>query len=112
MHPIVAFTALERACPSYVDPGDWRQAIADGRRFLIEWAEQVSLFGWTAEELFGLHEPPERPFREYRRLRRHDCTGLVWILHGRPVTALTANAATIATHSGGRLTFYRHPSAT
>jgi hypothetical protein len=32
---------------------------------------------------------------------------LIWLLHGRPVTALIADAAVIATSDSGRLTFYR-----
>jgi hypothetical protein len=31
----------------------------------------------------------------YRRLSRHDQTGLIWLLQGRPVVALTEAAAAI-----------------
>jgi len=47
--------------PTYVDPADWRQAVADGRCFLAAWGEQAEALGWTARELFGLHTPTERP---------------------------------------------------
>lgn len=53
----------------------------------------------------GLAEPPERPSPFYRRLSRHDATGLVRLLRGRQVVALTADAAVIATPNGGRLSF-------
>jgi hypothetical protein len=59
--------------------------------------------------LFGLHDPPEQPGPTYRRLSRYDATGLIWLLHGRPVVALTANRAVIGRVDGP--TFYRRPQA-
>jgi hypothetical protein len=60
--------------------------------------------GWTELDLFGLHEPPEKP--SYRRLSRYDQTGLIWLLQGRPVVALTEAAAAIRS-STGAITIYR-----
>ena len=57
-------------------------------------------FGWTARELFGLHPVRERPAATYRRLSRYDETGLVWLLRGRPVVALTATTAAIQGATG------------
>jgi hypothetical protein len=44
-----AFEILERRCPDHVDADRWRQAVEDGRRFLIEWGEQADALGgqWT-----------------------------------------------------------------
>jgi hypothetical protein len=39
-------------------------------------------------------------------LSRYDVSGLIWLLHGRPVVALTADRAVIGT-AGGEITFYR-----
>jgi hypothetical protein len=39
-------------------------------------------------------------------LSRYDVTGLIWLLHGRPVVALTADRAVIGTGGSG-VTFYR-----
>jgi hypothetical protein len=39
-------------------------------------------------------------------LSRYDVTGLIRLLHGRPVVALTADRAVIGT-AGGGVTFYR-----
>jgi hypothetical protein len=39
-------------------------------------------------------------------LSRYDVIGLIWLLHGRPVVALTADRAVIG-NSGGGVTFYR-----
>jgi hypothetical protein len=102
-----ALAALEERCPDHVDAGRWQQSVEDGHRFLARWGDLAEALGWTLPDLLGLHEPPERPSPLYRRLSRLDTTGLIWLLHGRPVTALTADAAVIATSDSGRLTFYR-----
>jgi hypothetical protein len=102
-----AFDALERRCPDYVDPERWQQAVADGRRFLIQWGDKATGLGWTARELFGLHAVPASPALNYSRLSRYDETGLIWLLHGRPVVALTDATATIQGASG-RLVYRKH----
>jgi hypothetical protein len=110
-HLAVTFSAIERRCPDFVSFTDWQQAVADGRKFLIQWGEQAEALGWTAQDLFGLHDPYESPeplAANYRRLSRYDATGLIWFLHGRPIVALDADSAVIGT-AGGQLTFHRHP---
>jgi hypothetical protein len=67
----------------------------NGRRFAAHCGAKAQAFGWTARELFGLHTPPERPAANYRRLSRYDETGLVWLLRGRSVIALTERTAAI-----------------
>jgi hypothetical protein len=69
------------------------------------WCQQAEALGWTERELFGLHPVPERPAANYSRLSRLDGVGLIWLLHGRPVIALTQTAATILASSGARLTY-------
>jgi hypothetical protein len=86
---------LERRCPLHIDDADWQQAVEDGHKFLASWGPQAEALGWTARELFGLHAPPERPAANYSRLSRYDETGLIWLLRGRPVVALTATTAAI-----------------
>jgi hypothetical protein len=56
--------------------------------------------------LFGLHTPPANPHPSYRRLSRYDETGLIWLLKGREVIALTAATAAIRWPSGS-VTVYR-----
>ena len=87
-------------------------AVEDGRKFLASWGQQAEVLGWTERELFGLHAVPERPSATYRRLSRYDETGLIWLLHGRPVVALTASEAVIRGHSGATVTYrkYNKPS--
>jgi hypothetical protein len=102
------FAALRANCPAYVDEADWQQAVADADAFLATWAVQAVAFDWSVSDLFGLHPVPEQPGPTYRRLSRRDCTGLIWFLHGRPVVAMTAAAATfIKTASGGTVTYYK-----
>ena len=96
-----ALAALIQHCPAYIEPLRWQQAVEDGRRFVAQWGEQAAVLGWTEGDLFGPHEPPAEPPPSYRRLSRRDCIGLVWLLQGAPVVALTAASATIKSPSGG-----------
>jgi hypothetical protein len=102
----VTMAALERRCPDHIDTADWQQAIEDGRRFLGRWGEQAASIGWTARDLFGLYRIPKKPAPNYGRLSRHDETGLVWLLRGRPVLALSDATAAIE-HPTGAITIYR-----
>jgi hypothetical protein len=103
----VALEALEQRCPDHIEADRWHQAVQDGRRFLGAWDDQAEVLGWTADDLFGLAEPPERPSPFYRRLSRQDATGLVWLLRGRQVVAVTTGDAVIAISNDGRLSFYK-----
>jgi hypothetical protein len=105
-----ALAALEYRQPELISLEDWQHAVDDGRRLIIQWGEQAEALGWTADDLFGLHDPPERPASNYRRLSRYDATGLIWLLHGRPIVALNAERAVIGT-ANGQLTFNRHPKS-
>jgi len=100
------FTALVLRCPDHVEPDRWQQAVEDSRRFLAQWGEQAVALGWTARDLFGLHQVPDSPHPSYRRLSRYDCTGLCWLLRGREVVALTESTAAIR-HPSGSITTYR-----
>ena len=64
--------------------------------------------GLPARPLFGWPDVPDRPGPKYQRLSRYDQTGLVWLLRGRPVIALTQTAATILAPSGASLMYRRH----
>ena len=105
---VSALAALRAECPAYVDAADWQQAIEDGHRFVTQWGKQAQALGWAPADLFGLHTPPEKPAPNYRRLSRYDQTGLIWLLRGRPVIALTKTAATILAPSGASLMYHRH----
>jgi hypothetical protein len=106
------FRELERRCPALVDEVRWRQAIADAQSFLGMWGEQAAALGWSEHELFGLHPVPERPAASYHRLSRYDATGLLWLLEGRSVVALTAETAAIQAQGGAALTYRKHRKPT
>ena len=100
------YAALAARSPEHVPADRWQQAVQDGRRFLAKWGEQAAALGWTPRDLFGLHKPPDQPHPSYCRLSRYDETGLIWLLGGRPVVALTAATAAIENPTGA-ITVYR-----
>jgi hypothetical protein len=102
-----AMTALEARCPDLVPVDRWQFAVDDGRRFLARWGEQAEALGWTARDLFGLHKPPEKPHPSYSRLSRYDETGLVWLLQGCEVVALTDATGAIQSSTGAITTYRR-----
>jgi hypothetical protein len=101
------FAALQMKPPALVDVARWRQCVEDGKRFLAKWGEQAEALGWDSRDLFGLHTPLDKPHPSYRRLSRYDCTGLIWLLEGRPVVALTADTAAIENATGNINTYRR-----
>jgi hypothetical protein len=100
------YSALESGCPDLVPVDRWQVAVEDGRRFLARWGEQADALGWTPRDLFGLDTPPAKPHPSYSRLSRYDATGLIWLLRGRPVIALTEATAAIQNPTGA-VTVYR-----
>jgi hypothetical protein len=106
-----ALAELRGKCPTHVPEDRWRQAITDATAFATEWGGEARTFGWTEAELFGLHPVPEQPAPNYDRLARLDDMGLIWLLRGRPVVALTATEAAYRCPSGAILTYRRERRA-
>ena len=79
----------------------WKVLQDDALAFLQQWAAQAHRLGWAGLDLFGVH--PTAP------VARLDGMGLVVLLQGRPVVALTEDSATIKAASGRTLTYRRHP---
>jgi hypothetical protein len=100
------FGILQLKPPALVEVARWRQCVEDGKRFLAKWGEAAQALNWSSADLFGLHEIPAKPHPSYRRLSRYDCTGLIWLLEGRPVVALTADTA-VTENPTGNITTYR-----
>ena len=98
--------ALRSRCPELVEALRWQQAIQDAEAFLAKWGQQAQVFGWTSRDLFGLAPVADRPTANYRRLGRYDLTGLIWLLRGDPVVALTETTAAVR-HATGHITTYR-----
>jgi hypothetical protein len=101
------FAALEAGCPDLVPVDRWQLAVVDGRRFVTRWGNQAEAFGWTPRDLFGLHRPPAKPHPSYSRLSRYDETGLIWLLCGREVVALTEATAAIQSSTGAIIVYRR-----
>jgi hypothetical protein len=90
-----AFAHLQAHAAPGVPIERWDQFINDAGIFLDLWGHEAERLGWRAEELFGLH--PEVP------MARYDQMGLIWMLKGEYVVALTATGARFL----GGLTFYK-----
>jgi hypothetical protein len=82
-----------------IKPNRWRLIIADSHRFVDRWGAQAVALGWSTFDIFGAH--PTHP------VERLDLAGLVILLHGDSLLALTADSARIGTTSGALLTYRR-----
>jgi hypothetical protein len=101
-HTVLA--AMEgRSCPEWISLDRWQEVISDAETFLSRWGSAAHSLGWTALDLFGVH--PIAP------AARFDVMGLLLLVQGGAVVALTADAATIRRKTGALLTF-RRPAAT
>lgn len=78
----------------------WKQGIEDSRSFLVRWGAEAARLGWSATDLFGAS--PIAPWPRVGML------GLIPLLNGDPVVALSAGAAVIESRSGARLSYQRH----
>ena len=87
--------------PRHYPERAWQRLIVDAGRFLDGWATQAHCFGWPAWELFGCHR--RTPWGRVQGM------GLVLLLRGDEIAALTATEAAIRTGTGARQTYRRKP---
>jgi hypothetical protein len=91
-------------------PGDvparhWQRFVDDVGSFLDSpFCAAAEELGWGPFELFGCDR--DRPFA------RIDRAGLLWLLNGQRLVALSENTATIETRAGARQTYRRKPGET
>jgi hypothetical protein len=90
-----AFATIQVAPPADVPQRRWEMFVEDSRRFLNAWGKQAANLGWSITDLFALD--PTKP------MERYDRQGLLWMLKGEEVTALSSTEARL---SGG-LAYYR-----
>jgi len=91
--------------PGDVPLAQWRRFIEDARRFFDgPFCAVAVALGWGALDLFGCNR-----VRPHARI---DQLGLLWLLNGRRLVALTAMTGVIETENGARQTFTRKPSET
>jgi hypothetical protein len=89
--------------PSEIPARRWVQFIDDCGRFLDNgWGSRAEALGWGPFDLFGCDR--DRPFA------RIDRAGLLWLINGSKLVALTTETATIETSTGHRQTFQRRPT--
>jgi hypothetical protein len=86
--------------PNYPTPA-WQQLIVDAQGFLERWGAQAARLNWQDWELFGCHHVA--PWGRIQGM------GLVLLLRGRELAALTESEAAIRTASGARNTYRRKP---
>jgi hypothetical protein len=101
-----ALARLDSARPPHdVPPHRWRRFIEDCGRFLDQGCGSCAgALGWGLFDLFGCDR--KRPFT------RISDAGLLWLLNGRKLVALTADTATIETLTGAHQTYRRRRVAT
>jgi hypothetical protein len=92
---------LSLSRPGCIKPDRWRLIIADSHRLVDRWGTLAVTLGWSTFDIFGAH--PTHP------VERLDYAGVVLLLHGDELVALTADTARIRTGSGTLLTYYRRP---
>jgi hypothetical protein len=100
-----SFARMDRArLPDDVPRRRWLQFIDDCGKFLDGGcAAKAAALGWSAHDLFGCDR--DRPFA------RIDQQGLLWLLNGRRLVAVTADTAVLQSPSGSRLVFRRRPTS-
>jgi hypothetical protein len=86
--------------PGYPEQA-WTQLLADAERFLDRWGTQAARLGWPDWELFGCHR--QAPFG------RIEGMGLVLLLRGKELVALTDAEAAIRTATSVHQTYRRKP---
>jgi hypothetical protein len=79
----------------------WSELLTDAERFLERWGMQAARLGWPTWELFGCHH--QKPFGRIQGM------GLVLVLRGDELAALTGGEAVIRTGTGAHQTYRRKP---
>src|SRR5262245_8965590 len=90
-----AFPSPVGSKPSRTAAPSWRRGASKPRR----WAGRVPTYSDCISRLSG--------HTRATVVSRCDCTGLCWLLQGRPVVALTADTAAIENAETGSVTVYR-----
>ncbi len=90
---------LAMACPASCPDTRWQVLREDSYTFLRDHAARAHDLGWTPLDVFGVH--PEKPWV------RFDYMGLIPLLSGAAIVALSDTEAVIEKPNGARLTFHK-----
>jgi hypothetical protein len=82
--------------PKSFPPSAWHRALDDAEQFMDSWAKPAAALGWQDLEIWGVHR-----LAPWRRI---DAMGLVPLLCGKRLTALTGTEAVLVTPTGARQT--------
>jgi hypothetical protein len=88
--------------PHHWPAARWRQFVVDADSFCQDWLEKACVLGWPIWELFGCHR--RAPWGRIQGM------GLLLLLQGDEIAALTATAAVIRTPTGAHQTYRRKPA--
>lgn len=87
--------------PAHLLPARWQQIVDDAGGFIDRWAGKAAALGWRTVDVFGVHAG--------RPEARYDCAGVVALIQGREVVAITADSARLRCRDGSLMTYRRHP---
>jgi hypothetical protein len=88
--------------PRHWPAARWPQFIIDAESFCRNWAEKAFVLGWPIWELFGCH--CRAPWGRIQGM------GLVLLLRGHEIAALTTTEAMIQTWTGAHQAYRRKPA--
>jgi hypothetical protein len=89
----------QRSWPDWLGPDRWEALLSDAENFLSRWGAAAHALGWTALDLFGVH--PTVP------ASRFDLMGLLPLVQGGAVIAMTEDGATLRRETGAVLNYRR-----
>jgi hypothetical protein len=89
-------------CPARFPGARWALVVSDAEAFLDSWAAVAHRLGWPAWELFGCHR--RAPWGRIQGM------GLVLLLKGNEIAAMTPSEAVIRTRTGARQAYRRKPA--
>jgi hypothetical protein len=92
----------EMPCPVRFPAPRWALVVSDAEAFLDSWAAVAHRLGWPAWELFGCHG--RAPWGRIQGM------GLVLLLKGNEIAAMTQCEVVIRTGTGARQTYRRKPT--
>jgi hypothetical protein len=92
----------EMPCPARFPGARWTLVADNAEAFLQEWAAVAHRLGWPAWELFGCHR--RAPWGRIQGM------GLVLLLNGKEIAAMTPGEAVVRTRMGARQTYRRKPA--
>lgn len=99
------FARLDRSLPPRgFTPKRWQRVIDDGGRFLDLWGSNAAALGWDTASVFGVD--PRAPGW------RLDSAGLVMLIDGADVSAISSKSAILRLPTGATQTYRRAPAPT